>query len=239
MNRLASTGILALSACLFLCGPSTVSAGQQASTSSGQSQASQAAQPQQGPLVLQPVTSGWVVAPDVRVTTINGSTETLLGAYGGWVAENGILLGGGGYFDLNDHSSVGMSYGGFVVGWSMPAGGAIRFGARALIGGGEANLPGTFTYTVPIGFGPHNGMPGFGPDHDHDLTNPTTFTQHFHYHQGFFVAEPQADVIVRLNNWIRFNAGVGYRVIGAANGAESDLRGIVGSFAVRFGASGS
>ncbi len=240
MNRDSSAGVLLLSAFLLLCGPSLAaaddqagSAGQNAAVASDQSQAT--TQRQGGPLVLEPVRSGWMVAPDVRVTDINGSTEALLGAFGGWVTENGILLGGGGYWDLSDHAGPDIGYGGFVVGWTMPAGGAIRFGARALVGGGEAHLPGTFVVTLP----PHPGPYHFGGNHDQDMGMPTTVTQHFRYHQGFFVAEPQADVIVRLSNWICFNAGVGYRVIGAANGAESQLRGVVGSFAVRFGAPGS
>ncbi len=229
---------LALSMCLVLflaplAGPAEQNAAAPANAPASPDQGQAAAQPgqsQAGPLVLEPIHSGWVIAPDLRITRINSTTQTLLGAYGGWLAENGLLLGAGGYFDLGDnHNDVGMSYGGFVIGWSVPVGSAIRFGARGLVGGGQATIPTTITVTVPQF--PHHGFP-----FDNDNTIPTTFTRNVRFHQGFFIAEPQADVIIRLASWARFNAGVGYRLIGDANGYDSQLRGVVGTVAVRFGA---
>jgi len=53
--------------------------------------------------------------------------------------------------------------------------------------------------------------------------------------QGFFIAEPQLNVTVRIAHGVVFVGGVGYRVIGAANGFEDQLQGITGSVAIRFG----
>jgi hypothetical protein len=51
----------------------------------------------------------------------------------------------------------------------------------------------------------------------------------------FFIVEPEATVMLKLTSWIRFNGGVGYRLIAGANGAEEQLRGLTGSVAVQVG----
>ena len=232
MRRLTNAGTAILSVCLLLCAAPLAAAGQQAAVPSDQNQAGQA---QQNPLVLEPIRSGFIIAPDVRVTAMDGTTRTLVGAYGGWLGDSALLIGAGGYW-LADHSrGHGMVYGGFVLGWTVPAGRAIRFGARALVGGGEATLSGNFTFRTPADFN-HPGMgPGFWWDQDRHDTGTTTIVRQVSYHQGFLIFEPQADLVVRLTHWMRFNVGVGYRLIGNANGAEDRLRGAVGSVGLRFG----
>jgi hypothetical protein len=167
---------------------------------------------------------------------MDNTTRTLLGAYGGWLSDSSLLLGAGGYWEVSGSHAHGMGYGGFVFGWTVPAGRAVRFGARALVGGGAATLSSNVAFNVPVFNQP--GMPaGFGSDRDRDRSSigTTTVVRQVLYHQGFFIAEPQADLVVRLAGWMQLNAGVGYRLIGAAHGAEDQLRGVVGSVAVRFG----
>jgi hypothetical protein len=53
--------------------------------------------------------------------------------------------------------------------------------------------------------------------------------------QGFFIAEPQLNITLRVAHGVAVVGGVGYRVIGAANGFEDQLQGITGSVAIRFG----
>ena len=47
---------------------------------------------------------------------------------------------------------------------------------------------------------------------------------------GFFVAEPEAQVVVRLGSSIRLQGGVGYRAV-----SDNGLSGASGSVSVQFG----
>ncbi|HEY3384162.1 MAG TPA: hypothetical protein VGK32_20575 [Vicinamibacterales bacterium] len=197
----------------------------------------------QGTLVLEPINEGFVVTPDVEVTRIDGRDGVLIGAFGGWLMNNGLLLGGGGYFeaDTRHHdrdgrdwdrsgwgwNDPGLAYGGFVAAWTAPVGSAVRVGARALVGGGRATLTKTVTFQVPV----------FLPPRPLTQTNVTytTVRQEYAFHQGFFVAEPQATLLVRLHRGIWLDLAGGYRMVGAAHGYDSRLRGATGSVGVRFG----
>ena len=55
------------------------------------------------------------------------------------------------------------------------------------------------------------------------------------YDQGFFVAEPQVNLVLQIAPGIAMVGGAGYRVVAAANGAEDQIRGLTGSFSIRFG----
>jgi hypothetical protein len=193
------------------------------------------AQTQQGPLVLERINDGWVVAPDVKVTRIDGANRTLVGAYGGWLMDGTLLLGAGGYWEADNGSRhEGMGYGGFVVGWTAPAGRAVRVGGRALVGVGDARLPTTITVTVPQYQNPP--VPGMG--HDRVVVGSTSLVEQVGIHRSFFIFEPQGTVAIRLLNWMWLDVGGGYRVIGDARGYEDRLRGAVGSVGVRFGPRG-
>ncbi len=207
---------------LLLAGRAFAQDGQPAAGSQGGAQTAQ-----QGPLVLEPVHSGFVVTPDAKVTRLNGATKTLVGAYGGWLMEDKLLLGGGGYWLANDSRDFGMGYGGFVIGWAVPATQRIRFGVRGLVGGGQARTRRDLTFTVPD-FDHHDFPPGGN-------VPTTTFTQRVRFDQGFFIAEPQAEVVVRVSRWLAIDAAAGYRAIAAAHGLDSQLRGPVGSLGLQFG----
>ena len=51
--------------------------------------------------------------------------------------------------------------------------------------------------------------------------------------EDYFVAEPQGTVFWKLAPWLRIDAGVGYRLIGAAGGLDDRLRGVSGSVSVQ------
>jgi hypothetical protein len=55
------------------------------------------------------------------------------------------------------------------------------------------------------------------------------------FDQRFLIVEPQADLFVRIARSVRLDAGVGYRVIGGAEGVEKRLRGVTGTIGVQFG----
>src|SRR5205085_11810574 len=47
-----------------------------------------------GPLVLQRIDNGLLIAPDYKITSFDGKTGQLLGATGGWSQENTLFIGG-------------------------------------------------------------------------------------------------------------------------------------------------
>jgi len=226
MSRFVSSRIAILSFCLFAGAAVTAAAGQpQAAASSSQDRS---AQSQQGPLVVQPISSGGVITPEVLFTNVNHSSATLIGATGGWLYDDSLLLGAGGYWMVNGSHGSGLSYFGFVTGWSVPVGSSLRLGVRGLFGGGD----GSFTKTITVPYYPypdpyHNGSSG--------NQNLTYVQQQVHIHQGFFVFEPQATAVFNFGSKVALDFGGGYRVIGAAGGWGSELQGGFGRIGVRFG----
>ena len=99
-----------------------------------------AAQTTQGPLVLERIHNPFVVAPDYKITDLDGDTGQLAGAYAGKLLADTLFVGGGFYWLVNGDRGEEMRYGGLMLGWSMPAGRAVRFGARGLVGVGTATL---------------------------------------------------------------------------------------------------
>lgn len=180
-----------------------------------------------GPLRIEPIHSGPVVAPEVRFTEVDGDTGTLVGGYGGWLHDEAFLIGGGGYWLVNHTHDLEMFYGGVVVGWTVPLTGSVRFGARGLVGGGWAEVDDSFEVGVPgLPNRPGRPMPGGGQ---------TIVVRHVRFGEDFFVFEPQADVSVRLTPWLRLVGGVGYRVVAAQYDLDDRLRGVTGSLALQFG----
>ena len=55
----------------------------------------------QGPMIVERVKSGFLVAPDVKITEVDNSTSELVGAYAGWLTDQTFFIGGGGYWLAN------------------------------------------------------------------------------------------------------------------------------------------
>jgi hypothetical protein len=53
--------------------------------------------------------------------------------------------------------------------------------------------------------------------------------------ENFFVAEPQANVLLNLTTRVRINAGVGYRLTGGTSLLEGRLDDVAATLAVQFG----
>ena len=184
--------------------------------------------------------NGWLGAPDVKFTQVNDDAATLVGGYGGWVTEGTFLVGGGGYWLANRSDDFEMAYGGLVVEWLARTDHRIGFGARALVGGGTATLGLGYTdlygkapipvdgRTARFGHRDHGGHHGPFPPGD-----PTTLR--YLVSENFFVAEPQANMLVNLTSWMRINAGVGYRFTGGTSLLEGRLNDVAATLAVQFG----
>ena len=56
------------------------------------------AQPGAGPMQIEQMENGFVVAPDLKATRVSGATRGLAGAYAGFLMDNTLLLGGAAYW---------------------------------------------------------------------------------------------------------------------------------------------
>jgi len=207
-----------------------VAAAQQESSVEGSATEAQPRAADHGSMTVERVRDGFAVAPDFKVTRFNNTTGYLAGAYGGWVIDNTLLIGAGGYGLTNGSRRSGMGYGGAVIGWMAHTDQAIGFGARALVGFGEASYPGTLTY-VPR---PPFPVP-FDVDSHQSPIATTVSTVQATFHEHFFVTEPQADLLIRISPILRLDAGVGYRLIGADRGVDGQLHGVTGSVSLQIG----
>lgn len=175
------------------------------------------------PLVLQPLKSDIVIAPDFRVTKLNGSTGDLAGGYVGWLMEDTLMVGGGAYWLTNGSSGQKLAYGGVVAQLRMNGDQPIAFGAKILVGAGEVTLTENSTITI------------VRPMHIGDLpVPPTVINQFFRIRDNFLVAEPELDLLMRVTDRVHLNWGVSYRAIGRSDGLQKQLQGAAGSVSLQF-----
>jgi hypothetical protein len=223
LGTLIDTGTRAAAACLLvLLGPLAAAA---------QGSAPPATPLNQGPMTVERVKSGFLVAPDFKVTEFDHRVSGLAGAYAGWLSDRTFFLGGGGYWLANRSRDREMAYGGLVVGWFAGADRRVRFGAKGLIGGGRARLVSSFgdifDYDHRDVQSLEGALSGLGL-----LIPPQVNVR---VRDDFFVAEPEATVIVGLSEHFRLTAGAGYRFIGGARGTRDRLQGATGSVALQIG----
>lgn len=197
---------------------------------SAQQPATPVPQGAQSQLVVERIQNGFLVAPDFKVTEVDRNFSKLAGVYGGWVNDNTLLIGAGGYWLTNRSNDLKMAYGGLVVGWLIRHDRRLGFGAKGLVGLGEGTLGTTLDLPSPL----------FDRDRQGRLrmsASPTVSGRRARviFHDQFFIAEPEVNVSLRLAKWLRLSGGVGYRVIGSAEGLEDRLRGTTGNLALQFG----
>jgi hypothetical protein len=189
--------------------------------------AQDSAPPSGGPLVIEPVHSPFVVAPEYKITDIDGHAGHLLGGYAGQLIDDRLLIGGALYTLVDDGHHSDLTYGGVLIGWTMRPAARIRFGARGLIGGGGATLGTDF----PIAY--------IGPDdrrgYDPRYYGPTSSVVRVWGHDDFMVFEPQGSAVLRFNEHIGADLSVGYRATAFDDFAGNRLNGVTGNFAVQFG----
>lgn len=202
-------------------------------------------QPATGQLTIERVEQGFVVAPDARVTEVDGRTAALAGGYVGWMTDRTWLVGAGGYWLANNDDDLQMAYGGLVAEWLARSDQRIGFGVRGLVGGGRATLGSTIGEYV--GGGDVIGLPVRAPrliqaarlGHrgrgGWDGRMPIAADTPILVREYFFVVEPQASVVWHFARWARLDVGVGYRLTAGAGALDEDLRGASASVAVQFG----
>jgi hypothetical protein len=190
-----------------------------------------------GTLTVERVPSGWVISPDVTMTEFNKEFGTLIGAYGGWLSDRTWLLGMGGYWLANNTHDQGMAYGGLVLQAMAHSDQRIGFAVKGLVGGGEAEVTAPYrdVYGTQVPSSPdilfgHGNRP-VRPSHPPPITPNTQLV----FHEGFFIAEPQAQLMWNVSSNVRLTFGAGYRIIAGADPVNDRLRGPIGSVSVEFG----
>ena len=190
-----------------------------------------------GPMTIERVHSGLLVAPDFKVTRFDGRTSELVGAYGGWLTDKTFFIGAGGYWLASNASYRRLGYGGVVLQWMGRSDRTIGYSIKGLVGGGESTLGQTITETirVPDLRGLDGRLLPSRPPQTEPAFRNQTITSTIRFHQAFFIAEPEADAVVRITKSLRLTLGAGYRLIAADRGNESRLRGPVGTIGLQLG----
>jgi hypothetical protein len=191
---------------------------------------------QGGPMVIEQGHLRLAVAPEFRVSKFDGTTAQLAGAYGGWLAGDSLLVGGGIYSLTNGSRARGLTYGGAVIGWQPWRDRLLGLSVRGLVGLGQATTADTVSFADSDGRElvrdtrmllpsvPGSTVPGS------TVKVPRS--------TGLFVAEPQLDVLLRLTKHMHLDVGSGYRLVSASHisGISDDrFRGASGSIALRIG----
>lgn len=187
-----------------------------------------------GPLQISAVQSGPVIAPEVRLTQINGRNTTLAGGYVGWQTERRLLIGAAGFMNTNRSDSFETQYGGAFARWTFLADSPVSVSTGLLAGFGTATLArpygelfgeprpvaATGGRTTRVRFGQSSAITSATPVRVYD---------------DFLLLEPQVHLVWTVVPWLRIDAGATYRAVGSSDLLDRQLRGVAGSLAIRFG----
>ena len=201
--------------------------------------------PRQANVVVEQVHSGPAFGFEFKYTEMNRDDAFLLGGYLGVLFDSKLFVGGAGYWQVDggytsyygyddhyygyDDHHYGYDdyygangYGGLLVEWFALRSPVVSLSARGLIGGGIATVGGRDDVYVAKPSGGRHAVYPPAPGY-------------YVFDEGYFVFEPQANVTVRFAPGMALVGGVGYRVIGGANGWENQIQGLTGTLAIRFG----
>jgi len=171
---------------------------------------------------------GGVFAPDVKFTEINHEFATLVGAYGGYVFAGQLMFGGGGYWQANSSNGLHIAYGGPVVEWRALRGRTIGFSLHALVGGGTEYSDDHYGY---YGYGGPYVDPRDRNGRDVRVQPASyAYPYPYHYYDSFFIADPEAQVVIHFGSSVRVQGSVGYRAT-----SEGRLNGATGGISVQIG----
>jgi len=183
-------------------------------------------------LVVERIENHFVVAPDFKITEIDGDTGGLAGGYAGWLTEDTLFVGGAAYALADGPSGAKLTYGGLMVGWSTPAEHRIQFGARGLVGIGRGQLATDITRLAFAGRGDRIARFGSRPGPSPQV--PTQITTRLRLEDDFFLFEPQLTLLTKLNDHFGVSLGAGYRLTGYTDVLDDRLRGVTGSLAIQW-----
>jgi hypothetical protein len=186
-------------------------------------------------LVQNQLESDILVAPDFKMTDLDGDLTGLAGIYGGWLINQKLLIGGGGYFQTNEGRVSDMRYGGAVLEYFVNPSRLLNVSVRSLVGGGTATLNRSPFGRFPGSEGPDD-VDFFRFDLDRRFRGRPERMDPFvgEVDETFLVAEPEVNATLNVTEKFRIGFGGGYRFIGAANGFENSLDGFTANLAAQF-----
>lgn len=177
-----------------------------------------AAQDEQETLVGGGIESGGFGGVVVKITPLNDRTCAMTGAWGAWLINHHLALGGGWYnltsaHTLQDSISMDMEYSGFTAEYIFMPESLIHYSAQLTIGGGSLDFS-----TVRVGSSNNNGI----------------------VDDVFFVVEPGVNAEINITHFMRFQVGASYRFVSGINNnnfdvTNADISGPALNFTVRFG----
>ena len=178
-------------------------------------------QTSQGPMTVERVHNGFLVAPDFKYTEIDHKSSGLAGGYAGLVLDDHFFLGGGGYVLATERRGRDLAYGGLMLQWLGGGSDVFGFGAKMLLGGGSATSSGT----VQV------------------VERGRLIVEPFRARRNFLVAEPELDARIRIAPHLRLAIGAGYRFTGNDHGRRvagfdipaNRLSGAIGSVSLQIG----
>lgn len=176
-----------------------------------------------GPLVLQPIASSVIVAPDVKVTTVNDTTATLAGFYAGKQVEQRALVGAAVYWLADPRDSARLFYGGLIASSRLVGSDRLNVSGRILAGLGQ----GTAYRTYDIG----DLVPQVR--HGRPFVWDGTSQVRLGYRDRFAVLEPELRLNLRVTEAVSVTLGAGYRATSADRWLNDAFRGATGSFGVQ------
>lgn len=185
-------------------------------------------------LVVEQVQNGWLFAPDVRATDLDGKTGALAGGYLGRISDRSWVVGVGGYMLTNQEDDFKLWYGGPVLEWIVGADRKIGFGIRTLVGAGSGTLARPLSDFISVRAPINARDPRRGSDPritTRAVDPPATIA----VQDDFYVAEPQLNVMWNLSRGQRIVFGLGYRAVGSAPHLGDDLSGVSGSVSFQLG----
>jgi len=188
--------------------------------------------PSQGPMIVERVHSGFLVAPDFKITEVDGKTSELAGGYAGVLTGDKIFIGGGGYWLANQSSDREMAYGGLIVQWLARTDERFGFSARGLVGGGRATLSSSLSDVLKMSDGDRRSLGRINQD---DLNRSRLVDSRIRFREDFFVAEPEVGLLMRLTKHMRLTGGAGYRFAAGEGRNDNRLHGAVGSVGLQIG----
>lgn len=158
-------------------------------------------------------------APVVKLTEVDSRFGVLVGGHGGWIINGSFVIGGGGYALANtgnfEHRTNGVG---------DPGGLEMAYGGLEL---GYVHRPDELVH-VSLGLLIGAGVVTWTPNGQSDTEAD----------DGFFVAEPEVDVVLNATRSVRAVLGVSYRL---TQGVElfdlrsADLSGFAAVVSVKFG----
>jgi hypothetical protein len=127
-------------------------------------------------------------AVQLRHSQVNGSGNVLIGGYGGWLLNERLMIGAGGFGTVQDidvqaegnAATYGMGYSGFVAEYNLPLSQQWQVVGGALIGGGR-----------------------FETEQEDGRS----------LRSDLFVAEPHVQITYAISPWIQAVAGIQYRIV--------------------------